>query len=385
MKAELKKCTINDICEIKSGKRIPLGCSFVDIKTPYPYIRARDIKDGCINTENLIYLTEDVQKKIEKYIINTNDIAITVVGASIGDIGYAKEDVNNYNLTENAVRLTNFNIDVSSKFIFYQLLFKQDLMKKTAGGAAQPKLGIYKVKAIPITLPPLATQQKIAFILSAYDDLIENNRKQIKLLEEAAQRLYKEWFVDLRFPGYENVAIVDGVPDGWQKGTLGEIGEFKRGKTITKTQAGKGNIPVVAGGIEPAYYTDKSNTSAPVITISASGNAGFVKIYFSQIWASDCSFLDMETNENLYYIYSFLKANQTYIYSLQKGACQQHVYAKDINAIELIIPNINIICDYVNTITPYFEKIEALQKQIQVLQQARDKLLPRLMSGEMEV
>jgi len=351
-----------------------------------PVVMPKDIINGKISESSIARVSENHVKRLNRYVVFTGNILYARRG-DVGKCAYVSEKENGWLCGTGCLNVES-NLDVvDSKFLFFQLQTPETVgwIQKNAVGATMLNLNTEILSRVPISLPPLETQQKIASILSAYDDLIENNRKQIKLLEEAAQRLYKEWFVDLRFPGYENVAIVDGLPEGWRIGTLGEIGEFKRGKTITKAQAGNGKIPVVAGGIEPAYYTDKSNTSAPVITISASGNAGFVKIYFSKIWASDCSFLDMETNENLYYIYSFLKANQTYIYSLQKGACQQHVYAKDINAIELIIPNMNIICDYVNTITPYFEKIEALQKQIQLLQQARDKLLPRLMSGEMEV
>ncbi len=96
-------------------------------------------------------------------------------------------------------------------------------MQQFAGGAAQPKLGIYKVGSIPLEIPPIETQNRIASILSAYDDLIENNQKQIKLLEEAARRLYKEWFIDLRFPGYETVKIIDDVPEGWMQRSLADI------------------------------------------------------------------------------------------------------------------------------------------------------------------
>lgn len=353
----------------------------------YALVRTPNIGKGRFNLESVHRISEKSYKKRCSRITPTTNDLILAREAPAGNVAIIKKGIEPLALGQRTVLIRPNPEKVNPDYLVYYLLSpkQQYELLGRATGATVAHVNMSVINNLPISIPSLETQQKIASILSAYDDLIENNRKQIKLLEEAAQRLYKEWFVDFRFPGYENVAIVDGVPDGWRKGTLGEIGEFKRGKTITKTQAGKGNIPVVAGGIEPAYYTDKSNTSAPVITISASGNAGFVKIYFSQIWASDCSFLDVENNEKLYYIYSFLKANQTYIYSLQKGACQQHVYAKDINAIELIIPNMNIICDYVNTITPYFEKIEALQKQIQLLQQARDKLLPRLMSGEMEV
>ena len=152
----------------------------------------------------------------------------------------------------------------------------------------------------------IITQRRIAEILFRYDSLIENYQKQIKLLEESTQRLYKEWFVDLRFPGHENTKIVDGIPEGWEKMCLGDLVCFKRGKTITKKEIIEGNIPVVAGGIEPAYYCNKSNTGNRVITISASGaNAGYTRMYFEKIWASDCSFIDCSMTNYFHFVYCY--------------------------------------------------------------------------------
>ena len=229
-------------------------------------------------------------------------------------------------------------------------------------------------------------QKKIGVILSRYDSLIENYQKQIKLLEEATQRLYKEWFVDLRFPGHENTKIVDGVPEGWTPSQLGQLVEFKRGKTITKKDVIDGDIPVVAGGLEPAYYCNKSNTAERVITVSGSGaNAGFTRMYFEKVWASDCSFVDASVTPFLHFVYCYLKDNKTTIDNMQKGAAQPHVYAKDINSMELCIPIESVIKSFERTASKYFDTISSLQYQIRLITEARDRLLPKLMSGEITV
>ena len=229
-------------------------------------------------------------------------------------------------------------------------------------------------------------QKKIGVILSRYDSLIENYQKQIKLLEEAAWRLYKEWFIDLRFPGHENTKIVDGVPEGWTPSQLGQLVEFKRGKTITKKDVIDGDIPVVAGGLEPAYYCNKSNTAERVITVSGSGaNAGFTRMYFEKVWASDCSFVDVSVTPFLHFIYCYLKDNKTTIDNMQKGAAQPHVYAKDINSMELCIPIESVIKSFERTASKYFDTISSLQYQLRLLTEARDRLLPKLMSGEITV
>lgn len=272
------------------------------------------------------------------------------------------------------------------KFVKYAFDILQRDCQKISQGTAQDNLSWKKLSTIKFPAPHIEIQNKIVDILSAYDDLIENNQKQIKLLEEAAQRLYKEWFVDLRFPGYEDVKIVDGVPEGWKKGTLGDIAIFKRGKTITKAQVQNGIVPVVAGGLEPAYYHNKANTVAPVITVSGSGaNAGFSRLYNVDVFASDCSFADCKATPYLFFVYCFLKDNKASLDALQKGAAQPHVYAKDINALEMVIPTEDKLESYCKYVSAYFEKIKVLQRQIEILSQARDRLLPKLMSGEIEV
>ena len=269
---------------------------------------------------------------------------------------------------------------------YFKSMFFRKLLSGSSVGANIQNLSQARLSNCTISIPHIQTQKRIADILSAYDDLIENNQKQIKLLEEAAQRLYKEWFVDLRFPGHEHTAIVDGVPEGWERKKLIDIAEFKRGKTITRDSIIEGNVPVVAGGLEPAYYHNTANTISPVITVSGSGaNAGFTRLYYENVWASDCSFADMNTTKHLYFVYCFLKANKDSIDVLQKGSAQPHVYAKDINNMEVIFPSEEYLMSFKNFSSSLFEKIKVLQGQIVNLTQARDRLLPKLMSGEMEV
>ena len=169
-------------------------------------------------------------------------------------------------------------------------------------------------------------------------------------------------------------------------GTLGEIVEFRRGKTITKAQVKEGNVPVVAGGLEPAYYHNEANTKAPVITVSGSGaNAGFSRMYHEDVFASDCSFADIQGTKWISFVYCFLKANKYQLDALQKGSAQPHVYAKDINAMEMVIPQSELIDHYCTEADVLFNKIGVLQTQMAIASEARDRLLPKLMSGEIEV
>lgn len=279
--------------------------------------------------------------------------------------------------------------NVDAKYLYYFMQtdhIKKSMINSMTGSTGRQRVNNDIFNTMDINLPSVKVQVKIGQILSSYDELIDNNQKQIKLLEEAAQRLYKEWFVDLRFPGHENTKIIDGIPEGWNKGSLSNIALFKRGKTITKAQVEKGDIPVVAGGLKPAYYHNKANTVAPVITVSGSGaNAGYTELYNIDVFASDCSFADSKTTPNLFFVYCFLKNNKEMVNSLQKGAAQPHVYAKDINSINLLVPNTKLINKFCKLVAPYFEKIKILENQNKLTSQARDRLLPKLVNGELEV
>lgn len=382
-----EKVRLGDVAKVSSSKRI-FASQYT--KSGVPFYRQKEIIDKKNKNEiiNPLFISwetfDDIKKKFGAP--NKNDLLITAVGVTLG-IPYVVVDEIFYFKDGNLIWLSNFDENIHSKYLYYWINsdIGQKIIWSRTIGSAQPALTIDILKQLEIPVPIFNTQCKIVKILSAYDDLIENNQKQIKLLEEAAQRLYKEWFVDFRFPGYEDTKFIDGIPDGWKNGILGDIAVFKRGKTITRAQVHKGDIPVVAGGKEPAYYHNKSNTASPVITVSASGNAGFVRLYYQDIWASDCSFLDISETSNLYFIYCYLKYKQDDIYAMQKGACQQHVNAREINSMELLIPTEKVLIEFRKITIEIFEKISIMNRQIFLSIQARDRLLPKLMSGEIEV
>ncbi|MDE5772366.1 MAG: restriction endonuclease subunit S [Ruminococcus sp.] len=309
-----------------------------------------------------------------------NCVIVGRVGAYCGSVFYEK---NKCWVSDNAIAvLPKNNNDI--QFIYY--LLKTLHLNKRHIGTGQPLLTQGILNGIELYMPDIKIQNQISSVLSAYDDLIENNQRQIQLLEEIAQRLYKEWFVDLHFPNYESTPIVDGVPEGWRIGQLEELGEFKRGKTITKDSVIVGNVPVVAGGLEPAYYHNTANTTAPVVTVSGSGaNAGFTRMYHVNVWASDCSFIDINSTNYPYQIYCYLKANKADLNRLQKGSAQPHVYARDINAMKCLIPDKKIAIHFNTFVSPIFSKIGNLYQQIESLKEARDRLLPKLINGEIDV
>ena len=410
--SEWKKVKLGDICEIKSGKRLPKGSDFSSIPTEYKYIRARDIKNGIINDDELVYISEEVKQKISKYIVNTNDIVITIVGASIGDVAYVTSQFDGVNLTENAVRLTNFINHINSHYIFY-ILNSPDyymLMQRIAGGAAQPKMGIYKVEAIEVTIPSLHIQDQVVAILSRYDSLIENYQKQIKLLEEAAQRLYKEWFVDLHFPGHENTKIVDGVPEGWEKKTLGELISYVRGKSYSSNEiSDEGCIMVnlkniqafggykrdaekrFIGEYKPEQTLQKGDLVMGVTDMTQErrlvGHVALIPDFNEPATFSMDLIKIIPYSVPIIYLYCAMRYGgiSKQISPLANGVNVLHLKPDAMMGTMMVIPRKDLIerfCPFVEEMT---NKILKNQSQIRLLTEARDRLLPKLMSGEIDI
>lgn len=376
-----EKVKLGDVADSCLGKMLDQAKNTGEYE---PYLANIDVRWGSFNLDNLSQMRFESREQ-ERYGLKYGDLVVCE-GGEPGRCAIWKDQVPNMKI-QKALHRVRVHECLDYRYLYYWFLLagKTKVLEQYFTGATIKHLPGEKLKNIIIDMPPKDIQQKIADILWNFDDLIENNQKQIKLLEEAAQRLYKEWFVDLRFPGYEDVPIIDGSPKGWKRGTLADIAELKRGKTITKDQVNKGTVPVVAGGIGPAYYHDKSNTDAPVITVSSSGaNAGFTRMYYTEVWASDCAYVDASTTKDIAWIYCFLKKNKACIEAMQKGAAQPHVYAKDINAMGTLVPCNSLMEQFRAMAEPMFTEIGKLEMQIKLLAEVRKRLLPKLMNVELE-
>ena len=277
---------------------------------------------------------------------------------------------------------------VDSGFLFYTMLSRDFYAKADAVaiGAAQRTVSLGSLRNIKIDVPSLESQKHIADILSAYDDLIENNQKQLKLLEEAAQRLYKEWFVDLRFPGHENTKIVDGVPEGWIKEEIGKIiKKVHRTKQIVASEyKDEGSVPIVdqSRAFVAGYTNDleaRVDFGIPIIVFG--DHTRIVKlIQFpfakgadgTQLIISDC----LEMPQRLLYC------------SIMNVDLSNYHYARHFKYLKeekIMIPTVKVANEFENNVTGIFSKIQNCRDEIIRCQKTRDLLLPKLMSGEVEV
>lgn len=385
---EWKEVRLGDVCNLIAGfafkakdfgefptKVIKIG----DIKPPFvDYVGQVGVDISCYDIN-----------KLSKYTVRYGDYVLAMTGATIGKVGkYISEHPSYINQ-----RVLKFapKLDVDADYINYTIcsnIFAKYVVNYIDSESAQPNISAPTISKFVFRIPKEKDdQRRIASILSSLDRKIELNNKINADLEEMAQAIFKNWFVD--FEPFRDGKFVDSelgmIPEGWKVGRLGELCDFKRGKNLLTKNAIDEGVPVVAGGLEPSCYHNVANTGAPVITVSGSGaNAGFMRMYHVPVWASDCSFIDISC-ENFYFVYCFLKVNSKLLKHAQTGAVQPHVKPSDIHDFELVIPDKESIYDFQDKVKPFFDKIASIQKENSRLSLLRDTLLPRLMSGELEI
>lgn len=409
MKEEWKKVKLGEICKIGDGAHASLKRQNNGIL----YLTAKNITSLGLDLSKVEYIDEKTYEKhfSEKSTTVTcpkkGDILYSIIG-SIGGCYLIKDDKEKIGISSSVAIFRPIKDVIDEKYLFYFLkseLFQQNV-NAVKTGAAQGFMSLGRLSLVEISYPKsLPTQQKIASILSAYDDLIENNRRQIKLLEEAALKLYKEWFVKLNFPGHETTKIADGVPDGWKKGTLNEFGTIITGKTpSTKNENYYGGdipfvkIPDMHKGIftiktEEYLTIEGANTQknkfipSESLIVSCIGTAGLVNIAYEECQTNQqINSIVCTKKENVYYLYYFLKSQKEYLNALgSNGATMVNVNKEKFGNVEVLIPNDKILERFAVITKPFFDKIKNCQLSIVNLQSARDKLLPKLMNGEIEV
>lgn len=370
--------SIQEIAEVKGGKRLPAGEQLSKIRTPYPYIRIVDMYYGGIRLNSLMYLSEEVYRRIKNYRISHKDIFISVAG-SLGIVGKIPKEIDNANLTENADKISNIQCD--RDFLLHNLMSQRIQNKideeKTVG--AQPKLALNRIKSFKIGIPSsLEEQQTIAVALSDIDSLISTldqliaKKRNIKLA--AMQQLLTG---KQRLPGFS---------EDRKLRTLGEIVEIKKGSLITEKEAISGNIPVIAGGKNPSYFHNQSNRSGKTITISGSGaNAGYVSIFFTPIFASDCSTISEGKNFVIEYIYYQLILNQNKIYKMQTGGAQPHVHPSDLTPLEISIPSYEEQKAVANILSDMDTELSTLEQQLAKARNLKQGMMQELLTGRIRL
>lgn len=335
---------------------------------------------------NTMFVPQEYYDKLDgKRKAQIGDVLYSVVG-SFGIPVYIKN--NKQFVFQRHISILRPNEKILPRFLYYTMLSRAFYAKADAAaiGAAQRTVSLTALRNIEIEVPSIAEQNKIVDILSAYDDLIEDNQKQIKLLEEAAQRLYKEWFVDFHFPEHENTPIIDGLPQGWSKRLIGDVIEksYRSKQVMASDYLKEGAIPIIDQSRDfIAGYTNDEETlvclNKPVIVFGDHTRVlKYIQFPFAK--GADGTQLILSNCENM---------PQPLLYlSLQNVDLSNYHYArhfKYLKAEEIIVPDVEVANTFNNVITPIFQMVQIIREQITNAQQARDRLLPKLMSGELEV
>lgn len=401
------KYTIGELAEIidgDRGKNYPQQHEFLD-NGYCLFLNTGNVTTTGFLFESNQYISKEKDDSLRKGKMQRRDIVYTTRG-TVGNAAFYSDDVpyEHIRINSGMVIIRPKKEIVCTEFL-YQILksnYYRPYFKKYCTGSAQPQLPIKNLSTIELDLPDLRVQRRMADILSTYDDLIENNQKQIKLLEEVAQRLYKEWFVDLRFPGHEATPIVDGIPQGWERMVLSEVtSALKRGISPKYSDNGKYSVinqkcirssimDISESRRQEKEYAPTLNLqdSDTVICSTGTGTLGRVGRVYGDYpnTTFDSHVTLVRAKENPNYIYHVVKSQQEYLMGMGRGSTnQQELYRDVIERLVVLCPSQDILLKADRVLNAIHCKIKAVYLQNNLLVESRDRLLPKLMNGEIEV
>lgn len=357
-----------------------------------PYLANVDVRWGRFDLDNLSEMRFESSEQ-DRYGLEYGDLVICE-GGEPGRCAIWKDEVPNMKFQKALHRVrVHEGLDYRYLYYWFVLAGKTGALEQYFTGATIKHMPGEKLKSILIDMPPLEVQQRMVNILWQYDNLIENNQKQIELLEEAAQRLYKEWFVDLRFPGYETTPIVDRVPEGWKRTRLVDIVDVQYGYAFDGAlfnSVGNGTPIIRIRNIPNGSTNDYTTEVADTQYIVHNGDilVGMDGEFHINSWSGPnaylvqraCSFRPKNPGIKGYLLQAIYEPIK-YFENTVVGATVSHLGKKHIDTITVLVSPDELYFPF----QQFFDRRQVLLNQNRLLQEARDRLLPKLMSGEMEV
>ena len=370
------------------------------------FIKAEALNgDSALDPKGIFHISEDVHQKLKRSILQEDDVLLTIAGAQIGKCGMVRPShiPANTNQAVGIMRVERSKTNPRYLYFWFKQRHTFAFVQGLNAQAAQPNINLSMLKNIEIPIPPLSVQDRIASILSAYDDLIENNRRRIQLLEQAARLLYREWFVYLRFPGHEHVTITDGVPEGWEKVPLGDIANTNGRSYKARGLPDKINYIDISSVAQGRIVTKNAMLSS-----NAPGRARRKAMPGDVIWSNVrpnlrayALVLDHEENDVFstgFTVLSPVAVPFSYLYLLvttdefvghlvnhATGASYPAVRPDDFERAIVPTPSKVVLELFHERAEPIYRFISVLTEEAKGLTKARDFLLPRLMNGEVVV
>ena len=384
-----------------------IGASFTDEGINYFRSEMLGKAKHLDKSSGMMFISESTHNKLKRSQIEANDILFSMAGIYLGKLAIVKDEDVPAN-TNQAVALIRFNKGVNIDYLYYFMVQKSfnAYVNCMSAQAAQPNINLKQIGNLQIVLSTDKQQKRIAGILSAYDNLIENNNKRIRLLEQMAENLYKEWFVRFRFPGYEDTEFEDGMPRDWVREKIGLHYNTCSGGTPSRTHEEyytEGTIPwVKTGEIKDGIiiHTDECITEAGIKGSSAKllpqgavvmamygVNIGMLAYLDSEMTCNQacCVFNDKNEINSRHYLFHYLYSIRDYLLLIGFGAAQQNLSQDLIKKVKIVIPPAELIKEFDKQKEPLYQTIRALMMKNDKLIKQRDALLPRLMSGKLEV
>lgn len=369
------------------GEKHPKTDDYVSIGVPF--ILVPDLKDGIVDLDNCNFISEEQAKNLKKGFSKTGDVLFTHK-ATIGKVALVDTKQYNYIILTPQVtyyRVKNDNI-LSNKYLYYYFLsptFQKIFRAFASSGGTRDYLGIEAQRKLPIFYPEIHIQERIADILSQYDNLIHNNNKRIKILEKMAENLYKEWFVRFRFPNYQNTEFENGIPKGWKVVRLGEYANISTGKCNREDAEEAGIYPL----FDRSQEIKKSNSwikDCEAIIVPGEGTSFIPRYYVGKFNLHQrCYCIEPKNKNTGKYIFYSLMLNRIYFLYVATGATVPSLRQNNFTSMKIIMPKMSLVKRFDEIISLLFEQINFLEKANEKLSKQRDVLLPRLMSGKLEV
>ena len=406
------KYTIGQLAEIidgDRGKNYPQQHEFLEDGYCL-FLNTGNVTATGFSFESNQYISKEKCDLLRKGKLQRRDIVYTTRG-TVGNAAFYADSVPYEHIRINSgMVIIRPNEDVVCTEFLYQILksdYYRPYFKKYCTGSAQPQLPIKNFSTIELDLPDLETQQKISDMLFAYDDLIENNQKQIKLLEEAAQRLYREWFVDLRFPGHETTPIIDGIPRGWEDKVIEDLCDSIGGGTpstkndeyyrdgqikwVTPTDITRKNGLILLDTEKKITEEGLQHSSAKMvppytILMTSRASVGFFGLCEYEVCTNQgfISCIPYQENTRYYLLYNLMNRVDE-IRAKASGSTFLEISKKNFRGLRIVLPTDSVLDAFTKLIFPMARQMETLTKSIATLQEARDRLLPKLMNGAIEV
>ncbi|MFI3276886.1 restriction endonuclease subunit S [Vibrio sp.] len=381
-------------------------------------LKIKNVRFGTIDYSEPAYVSNEIAEATNNWKVKEGDVLISMTGSGpnapqslVGRVARVWKNEPDAWINQRVGRVCLLDeAPVHLDFIFYWLSLPQSqdyLVSNSSGSANQANISGKIIESLPCPKVDYQISKQIADLARKFDEKIILNSQTNQTLEEMAQAIFKSWFVDFDpvkakmngeqpegmdaataslFPEKLVESELGLIPEGWEVKPFSKWVKITKGKNITKKTIVEGDVPVVAGGLKPAYFHNAHNVNGPAITISASGaNAGYVNLYFENIWASDCSYISQPATPMFFLQYVALRYNQKKIFDMQTGAAQPHIYPRDFERLMIAVPNEELCRKLEDVFASFFGTVANNKQQNIELAALRDTLLPKLLSGEIEL